>query len=160
MHAARREVDRPRQADAGAEDAVAVDVGFGDDGVGELDRDVERARGGGVDVVLEHPLGEDRARQVGDRDADVVVVEVDAEHEAGRAVERQQGRRPALLGDALVGLLLDDEAACLQVGDERRDGRARQAGRAGELGAARAAAAPQRVDEGAAVALPQGLKRA
>ena len=97
VHRARGAVDRARQPDAGAEDARAVDLGRGEHRVGELDRDVERALGGGVDVELAHALGEDRAREVGDRDVHVLVAEVDAEHEARGAVDREQRRRPALL---------------------------------------------------------------
>ncbi len=93
----------PGQRDAGAEDAIALDAGGRDDLVGELDGDVERALGGAVDVERADALGEDRAREVGDRDVDVLVAEVDAEHEAGGAVERQQRRRAALLGRAGPG---------------------------------------------------------
>ena len=158
MHGAGADVDRAREPDAGAEDRLTVDVGGGDDLVGELDGEVERAGGGLVDVERLRALGEDRARQVGDRDVDLLVAEVDAEHEAGGAVERQQRRRPALLRHAARSagrLVLDDQAAGLQLGDERRDRRARQARQAGEVGAARAAAAAQRVEQLTPIALPE-----
>ena len=93
------------------------------------------------------------------------MAEVDPEHEARGAIERQQRRRAALLGGPVPARgasirVLDDQAAGLEVGDERRDGGAREAREAGELGAARTAAAAQGVDELAAVALPERLERA
>ena len=142
---------------------LTVDGGRGNHLVGELDGGVERAGGGLVDVERLRALGEDRARQVGDRDMDLLVAEVDAEHEPGGAVERQQRRRPALLGHAVgVGgrLVLDDEAAGLQLGYERRDRGAREAGQAGEVGAAGAPAAAQRVEQLTPIALPEGLQGA
>src|ERR1044072_7164031 len=76
----------------------------------------------------------------------LLVAEVDAEDEAGRAVERQERRRATLLRRAVArgaGIrVLDDEAAGLQLGDERRDRRAREPGQAREVGAARARPRP------------------
>ena len=115
-----------------------VDAGLGEHLLDELERDVEALVRGVVGVERDGALGEDRRGQVGDRDAQVAVAEVDAERGAGGGVEREQDRRaPALLAVRRAGLLaLDDEAVGLQLGDEARDGRAREAGAARDLGAA------------------------
>ena len=89
-------VDRPRERHADAEHAVCAEAGLGEQVVDELGGAVERALGGVVDVLRAHRLGEHGAREVGDGDVDVVVAEVDADHRAGRAVEREQRRRAAL----------------------------------------------------------------
>ena len=81
----------------------------------------------------------DRRRRRG-----VVVAEVDAERGARGRVEAQQRRRPAASGTARWPRrrrLLDDEAALLQLGDERRDRRPREAGQPSEIAPARGALA-------------------
>ena len=111
-----------------------------------------------VDVELGRSLGEHRRREVGGGDPDVRVVEVDPDDRAGRGVETQKRRRPAppRLGPP-VGV--DDEAARLQVGHERGDSGAGEAGQAGELRAARRSTAAQRVDDARPVQLPKALQR-
>src|SRR3954463_5883007 len=91
-------VDRAGQADAGADDPRAVHVGLGQNLVDHLGGGVQGAARGGVDVDLGGALGQDRARQVGERDAQVVMAEVDAQRASGRRVEAQQDRRAAAAG--------------------------------------------------------------
>ena len=106
-------------------------------------------------------LGEDPRGEVGDRHAHVVVVEVDPDRDARRGVEGEQDRRAAALvavGGGRLGAL-DHEPVGLQLGDEARDGRAREAGAARDLGARDQALVAQRVDHAQAVEAAQGLER-
>jgi hypothetical protein len=126
--------------------------------VPERCRDVERPGRRAVDVERDAALAEHRGREVGDRDVNVRVAEVDPDRRAGRRVEAQlHGRAPAAA--AVAGAGLDHEAAHLQVGHQRGDGRAREAGGVGDLAAARVPAAAQRLHDPQAVQLPQILER-
>ena len=106
-----------------------------------------------VDVEILLTLREDGRRQIGDRDAEVAVVEMDPDDRAGGRVEAKQRRRTASALD-LAERLLDHETLRLQVGDERRDGRAREAGMACDLAAAGGPPLAQRVDHAQPVQLP------
>ena len=75
------------------------------------------------DVGVERALGQRRAGEVGDREPRVRRAEVGDQHDAGAAVERQHGRRPAAGRRAASGLV--DEAMREQRLDALRDGRAR-----------------------------------
>ena len=109
-----------------------------------------------VDVGELRRLGEHRAAEVGDGDADAVVVEVDADGGARGAVEAEHRRRPALGGRRVVVVgALDDEAALDEVADEGGDRGAAQAGAARDLGPAQPACAAQRIDHPQAVELAQ-----
>jgi hypothetical protein len=88
----------------------------------------------------------------------MLVTEVDAEHQPGRAVERDHHRGPAgvgLLRSRVLGIAFDRQAGAEQVADDRRDGRAREARDPSQLGPACHAALAQRVDNPLAVALAQ-----
>ena len=78
-------------------------------------------------------------REVGDRDAQVVVAEVDADARRRRErSKREQDRRAAALrrrGRRPGSARSTTRPVGLQVGDEARDGRAREAGAARDLGA-------------------------
>ena len=89
-------VDRAREAEPGA-DHASVDARLGEQ---LLDQVAARRRallGRRGRCRADRALGEDRRRQVGHRDAHVVVAEVDAERGAGRGVEREQDRWAAAL---------------------------------------------------------------
>ena len=131
--------------------------------VDQLDRDVEPLLRGVVGVQrLARARRRIVRREVADRDAHVAVAEVDAERRAGGRVERQQDRRAAaLLAVRGAGLLpLDDEPVGLQLADEARDGRAREAGAARDLGAADRPVLAQRVDHAPAIEPAQRRQRA
>ena len=108
-----------------------------------------------VDVDLGAVLGDDVRGQVGERDADAVVVEVDADGDAGRAVEAEKHGRSAPTRLAVAVGMLDDEPARLEVGDDAADRRPREPGQAGELAAARRSLPAERVEDPNAVALAQ-----
>ena len=127
----------------------------------QLGGGVEALVGDVVGVELELALGQDPRREVRDRDAQVVVVEVDPDRDAGGGVEREQDRRaPALVavGGGRLGAL-DHQPVGLQLGDEARHGRAREAGAAGDLGARDQPLVAQRVDHAQAVEAAQRLER-
>ena len=99
-------------------------------------------------------LGEDGRGEVGQRDTDIVVVEVDADGDAGGRVEPEEHRRAAAPGLPLAaGVVLDDEALRLELGDEAAHRRPREAGQPRQVAAAREAVPAQRVDDENAVAL-------
>ena len=77
--------------------------------------------------------------EVGHRDAQVRVPEVDPHGRAGGGVEGQQDRRPAALGAVRRARLgpLDDQPVSLQVGDQAGHGGARQPRPPGDVGARR-----------------------
>jgi len=81
--------------------------------------------------ALSCALGEDRERQIRDRDAHEIVVELDADHRAGTGIKRQHQRRPAARGGArgLHVFALDYQSGSLELADQRRDRGAREAGR-------------------------------
>jgi hypothetical protein len=122
---------------------------------------LERARRVVIDVELGRRFGEDVARQVGDRDLDAGVVEVDSDGDSRRRVESQHHRGPADRRRARlrVAVALGDEPALVQVGHQRRDRRARQAGDPGDLGPAQRPVTAQGVDHAQPVELAQGLER-
>ena len=72
-----------------------LDVRLGEHLLDELGGRVEALLGRVVDVHLAPGLGEHGVGEVRDGDPQVAVAEVDAEHEAGRLVERDHHRRPA-----------------------------------------------------------------
>jgi hypothetical protein len=86
----------------------------------------------------------------------VAVAEVDADGDPGRRVQAEHDRRaPRRPGRAALLAVLDDEPLRLQLGDDARHRRARQAGRSGEVAAARAPPPPQGVDDAQPVELAQ-----
>jgi hypothetical protein len=110
-----------------------------------------------VDVEVDLALGEDGRGQVGERDAQVPVVERDADRRAGAGVEREERRRaPGLAGGprARAGPPLHDEPARLQLADDGRDRRAREARDARQLASADGPASAERVDDPEPVVLP------
>ncbi len=155
------EPDRPREADADADDRPARHAGPLDRGVDELARAVERARALTVDVERDDLLGEDRVREVRDRHADVTVAEVKADRRTGRAVQSEQDGRAAAAGaGCLAGriLALDHEPRLHELTDQARDGGAAQPGQTGEVRPARETAPAQSVDDALAVVVPQSLQ--
>ena len=110
---------------------------------------------GGVVVGVERAgaLGQDRAREVRDRDAQVRMAEIDAHGGARRRVEREQDRRAAPLGAVRRARLgaLDHEAVGLQVGDEAGDGGTAEPGAAGDVGARDLALVAQGADHPQAI---------
>ena len=114
-----------------------------------------------VDVRLPCALGEDRERQVRDRDAHEIVVELDADHGAGSGIQRQHQRRPAARGGArgLHVLALDHQSGSLELADERRDRRAREARRRRDLRTADGAALAHDFEHLESVQLAQRAKR-
>jgi len=120
---------------------------------GELDRLRRRV----VDVDLAAILAEHGRRQIAERDPDLVVVEVDADRDAGGGVEPEQHRRAPRSALAVgAELLLDDKALVAQTGDKAADGRSREPGQAGQVAAACEPPAAKGVDDQHAVALAQG----
>ena len=81
------------------------------------------------------------------------MAEVDADGGARGGVEGEQDRRPAALGAVgRAGLgTLDHQAVGLQVGDEARDGGAREARAARDVGAGDVALVAQRADYAQAI---------
>ena len=147
-HRAAVVVDRARERHADADHVAVAEPGLREQLVDQLGGRVERALGVVVDVLGADRLGEHRAREVRDRRVDAVVAEVDADDGAGRAIQRQQRRRAAG-GHAGRGVgvgVLDHEAVGLQVGDEARDGRAREPGDARDLRSAGRSAFAQGLD--------------
>ena len=158
-HRSRVPVERPRERHAGADQAAAVGLRLGEHLCGKVGRGVERRGGVVVDLERDDALGEHRRGEVGDRDADVPVAEVDAERGANRSVEPQENRRSAAAGGAgAARRLLGDHPAPLQVGDERGHGRPREAGQARELAPARRSLAAQRVHDPQAVELTKAAE--
>ena len=104
-------VDRTRQRHADADHVGRAEAGLVEQVLDELGGGVQRALGVVVDVLGPHRLGEHRAREVRDRGVDAVVAEVDADHRAGGAVEREQRRRaPGGHAGRGVGIgVLDDQ---------------------------------------------------
>ena len=117
-------VDRAGQAHAGADHGLAGDARVGQRLDHELGGHLEAFLRVVVGIQRAGALGEDRAGEVGDRDAQVAVAEVDADGRAGARVEREQDRRAAALRAVRgAGLrALDHEPVGLQVGDEAGDG--------------------------------------
>ena len=157
---ARPPVDRPRQAHAGADQLGLVDTCRDAERFDDLDGRVDRVRRRVVDVDFRAVLAENGRREVGQRDPDAVVVEVDADGDSGGAVEAQEGGRPPAAGMALAVGLLDHEASCLEIGDQAADRRARQAGQPGEVAPAHEAVAAKRVENENAVAFAKDACRA
>ena len=125
-------------------------------------RPVERLGAVGVDVDQGELLGQHLAGAVGDRDPDVPVTDVDAGHPSGRRAERDQHRRAsaaALVRSPAVGRL-GDPAGADQLGDQARDGGARQAGAARQVGPAHRAVGREHRGDRAAVGRPQPLEGA
>ena len=150
----------PGQAHPDAEDEAAVDAGL-------LEREVDELAGGRQAVLGAVVAGQRAAQlrehgvaEVGDRDGDVGLAEVDADGGAGAAVEGHQDGRAAALR-ARRGARVDalgDEPLAHEVTDQRGDRGARQTGAPGELGAARDARHAQRAEDAAAVAFAQRLE--
>jgi hypothetical protein len=112
-----------------------------------------------VDVDLLAVLGQHLRRKIGERHADAVVVEVDADRDSGGAVEPEEHRRSASARVPLAVGFLDDKPARLQVGDEAADGRPGEPGHAREVAAASETASAQGVDHEGAVALSKHASR-
>ena len=97
------------------------------------------------DRDLPSPLDEDVAPEVGDRDAGVGGPDVGPHDDAGLAVERERGRRPAA-GRRAVGPghqpLVGEEHV-----DALGDGRAGQPGGGGEVAAGHGLAVPHQVED-------------
>jgi hypothetical protein len=154
-------VDRARERHADADHVGVAEAGLGEQLVDELGGGVERVLGVVVDVLGPHRLGEHGAREVGDGGVDAVVAEVDADHRARRAVEREQRRRAAR-GHAGRGVrvrVLDDQPVRLEVGDQAGDRGTGQAGDPCDLGTARRPALAQGFDDAQAIQLAQRFQR-
>ena len=116
-----------RRGHPGADQAAAIRPRLGEHLAGQVGRRVERRPGVVVDLEHHVALGQHGGGKVGDGHAHVPVAEVDAERCADGGVEAKEHRRAAAARRArATGLLLGDHAAPLEVGDERRHGRARQ----------------------------------
>ena len=82
-------------------------------------------------VEIDQLAGEDRRREVGQGEADVGGTDIGGEHDAGRRVERELGRRsPARRGGLACRT---DQLAGDECVDAHCDGRASEAGGIGEL---------------------------
>jgi hypothetical protein len=129
--------------------------------INELGGGVEAGLGVVVDIRLARALSEDRQRQVRDRDAHEIVIELDADHCAGPGIQRQHQRRPAARGSArgLHVLALDHEPGSLELTDERRDRRAREARCRRDLRTAYRAALAHDFEHLESVQLAQRAKR-
>ncbi len=158
---ARGLLDRARQAHAGADHLRALDARVVERLGDELGGRVQAVARRVVGVELEAALGEDVRGEIGDRDAQVAVAEVDADGRARRGVEGEQDRRPAALIAVRGGGLaaLDDEAVSLEIGDQRGHGGAAQPGPPGDLGARDQPLGPQRVDDAQAVQAAKRFER-
>ena len=125
---------RAREPHADAEQAARVHAGRLQHALDELGRLLDARVGVVVVRHLAPLLGEQLVGEVGERDGQVALAEVDADREAGARIERdQRGRAAAAGGGGPVGVAVDDHALGLEAGDDRRDGRARQAGLAREV---------------------------
>ena len=154
-------VDRRRQTHPDADHPRPVGAGLLEHLVDELRRGGQPVVGRVVDVQLPPGLGEDGVGEVGDGDAQVAVAEVDPDREPGRGVERDHHRRSAGVRlAARLAVALARQPGVEQVGDDRRDGRAREARDPGKLGATGDSALSQGVDHTFPVALPKGGQRA
>ncbi len=141
-------IDRAGDGDADPEHAAAVDLGVLERGVDQAGDEVHGLPGVVVDVGVGRGLGEHGAAEVGDGDADAVVVELHADGGAGGAVEAEHGRRAALGGRRRVLAVgaLDDEAALDEIRDEGRHRRPAQAGATCDVRTAQSPGTAQRVD--------------
>ena len=154
---ARAPVDRSGETDACADDPGLVHSRRTPERVHHRDGRVDRVRRRVVDVDVAAILAEDGRGEIRERDPDLVVVEVDSDGDARRGVQPQKDRwtpapcQPA----AAVPLVLDDETACVQIGDEAADRRSRQPGQPGQIAAAGRSLPPEQVDDVHAVPLAQ-----
>ena len=150
--------DRPRERDADSDDAFALDPGLREHDLDELGGRVESLLGRPVDVEVLPLLGEHGRRQVRDRDAEVVVVEMDPDHRADRGIQTKERRRAASPVD-LGERLLDDEPSCLEVVHERGDGGAGEPRVPCDVAAAGGPPLPQGIDHTQPIQLTQSLQR-
>ena len=134
------QVDRPadgsraRVDDAGRADADTEEGGpvIGAQGVDELEDELD----GGVAVPSfegQVARAEDLATQVDDGSAELRFAEIEADQVAAIRGDAQQDRRLASAGSAAADLF--DQAVVDEAADEITDGRSRQAGQSGQVGA-------------------------
>jgi hypothetical protein len=127
-----------RQPHSHPEHATRVGAGSVEHQLHELRRTLDAGLGVVVVTHLAPLLGEHLVRQVGQRDGEVPLAEVDADREPGARVERDEGGRPAATGrNAAVDVAVDDDALRLQRRDDARHRRARQTRAPGEVRPAR-----------------------
>ena len=154
-------MDRAREAHPDAQHAAAVDARLGQRGVDEPAGRFDALLGAMVARQLLAHLGEDGMAEVRHSHRDVGLAEVDADGGARAAVEGDEDRWPAALGARGGGVVdaLGDEAVADEVADQRGDGRARQAGAPGELGATGDPCDTECAEHSSSVSLTQGLER-
>ena len=126
------------QPHADADDLVAGDLGLlervGEQGSGERDRLLCRQ----IRIERAVALGQQRVREIGDREPHVALAEVDSDDDTGTAMQRDQDRRAAQRAafGRVHGLgRLDDQARRMQFADDGRDRRRGKRSAAREVGA-------------------------
>ena len=127
-------MDRARQAHADPGDLGAARVGLVEHLADEPRRERDRLRRREVGAERLVALREHAVGQVGERDPQVALAEVEPERDARRAVERHEHERPADPA-ARHGVAVDDEPLVLQLGDDGGDGRGGEGRPARQLGA-------------------------
>jgi hypothetical protein len=150
-------LDRRRQRQADAHDRlerhVALRQRLAHEPLGAVDRTARVV----VDVEPQAPLGEDRVREVGHRQMDLVMGEVDPDDGSRRGIERQQDRRPPALRGVRgprIATALGDQSDRLEVADDGGHRRPRKAGQAGDLRPARRSAMLEGFDHREPIAFP------
>src|SRR5207247_1222702 len=112
-----------------------------------------------VHVQLEATLGKQVVAKVGYRDADVAVAKVDARHHERRIPQDELHAWAPSTPLTGGGIRIEDESCVLELRDQARHGRARQTGRARDVGLADLALHPQDLHHSLAVAVAEPGER-
>src|SRR5258706_2404838 len=152
-------IDRSWNSHSGSDHRLAIDMSFTEYLVDHACGRVRAGAGVRADVQVAPPLGEHVMSDVGDRNLNVAVAEIDAHSRERRVAQHQLHGRPAPTNLVLARVHLVDQAGILELRDKGVNRGAGKSGDARDVGLADAPALAQRSQDALSIALPQPAER-